>query len=42
MQWRFNDVAIARVCPLPAGVARLGTMGQTSNDGEGGDTAGGR
>ena len=42
MQWRFNDVAIARVCPLPAGVVRLGTMGQTSNDGEGGDTAGGR
>ena len=42
MQWRFNDVAIARVCPLPAGVARLGTMGQTPNDGEGGDTAGGR
>lgn len=42
MQWRFNDVAIARACPLPAGVARLGTMGQTSNDGEGGDTAGGR
>ena len=42
MQWRFNDVAIARVCPLPAGVARLGTMGQTPNGGEGGDTAGGR
>ena len=42
LQWRFNDVAIARVCPLPAGVVRLGTMGQTPNGGEGGDTAGGR